>query len=126
MTVACHILVIEDNRDTARSMAQLLRLNGYSVDLAFDGHAGMEAGNTHWPDIVLLDIGLPGMNGYDVATALRALDRKPRPMIVAVTGYGTEEARRRSCESGIDYHLVKPVDLLDLYDTLNHFHQTRA
>lgn len=120
-----HILVVEDNRDTANSMAQLLRLSGYSVDLAYDGLAGLAAGEAHWPDVVLLDIGLPGMNGYDVALALRAQNHIPRPTIIAITGYGTEESRKRSYESGIDYHMVKPVDPTELYETLDRVHCMR-
>jgi PAS domain S-box-containing protein len=104
------ILVVEDNVDSAMLLAQILKMKGHEVEVAHDGQAGIEAARAQGPDIVLLDIGLPGMDGYEVARSIRS-DRKTRnARLVALTGYGQEEDRRRSREAGFDDHLVKPVD----------------
>jgi DNA-binding response OmpR family regulator len=91
-------------------MAQLLEFYGFRVEVAEDGPAALEAFRREPRDVVLLDIGLPHMDGYEVARRLRAARPKRRPWIIAVTGYGQEDDRRRSAEAGIDLHLVKPVD----------------
>jgi CheY-like chemotaxis protein len=104
------ILVVDDNVDTARGMAKLLSLLGHDVETAFDGPSAVEAARRFLPDVVLLDIGLPGMSGYEVAEVLRREEFGSRLLVIAVTGYGQEEDRRRSREAGFDYHLVKPVD----------------
>jgi CheY-like chemotaxis protein len=109
------ILVIDDNEDAARSMAKLLRMLGHEVDLAYDGPSGIDAARSFRPDVVLLDIGMPGMNGYEVAARLRQEEGCRDALIIAASGYGQEEDRRRSREAGFDHHLVKPID----YDLLN-------
>jgi two-component system, chemotaxis family, CheB/CheR fusion protein len=101
------ILVVEDDADTARTAALLLELYGYKVRLAADGMAALEAARSWQPDVVLLNIGLPGMDGYEVAQRL-AVENKP--FIIAVTGYGRDVDRWRSEQAGIHLHLVKPVD----------------
>ncbi|HEU4752108.1 MAG TPA: ATP-binding protein, partial [Armatimonadota bacterium] len=104
------ILVVEDNPDAAESLVDLLELWGHAVEVAPTGEAALSLTSTYRPDIVLLDIGLPGMDGYQVAERLRQ-QPAPRPgQIVALTGYGQEADRRRSAEAGFDHHLVKPVD----------------
>jgi PAS domain S-box-containing protein len=103
------ILVVDDNHDTARGMCRLLRLLGHEVCSAPDGPSAIEAANAFWPEYVLLDIGLPAMDGYQVARRLRE-DGHGEAVIIAVSGYGQDEDRRRSREAGIDHHLVKPVD----------------
>ncbi|WP_165250277.1 hybrid sensor histidine kinase/response regulator [Paludisphaera soli] len=108
------ILVVDDNVDTARGMARLLKLLGHEVAVAHDGPEGIEAARRHWPDFVLLDIGLPGMDGYEVASRLRREECGRHAVIVAVSGYGQDEDRRRSKEAGMDHHLLKPLD----YDAL--------
>lgn len=113
-----NILVIEDHPDTAASTKTLLELHGYSVQVAADGPSGIDSIESRWPDVVLLDIGLPGMSGYEVAAAIRALNRQPRPVLIAVSGYGTEGDRKQSYRSGIDLHLVKPVDPFELVSTI--------
>jgi signal transduction histidine kinase/DNA-binding response OmpR family regulator len=104
------VLVVDDNQDSADSLAQLLRLGGFDVYLAHDGPAALESARTLTPDIVMLDIGLPGMDGYEVARRLRATPAARTTLLVAVTGYGQKEDRDRSHQAGFDHHLVKPVD----------------
>jgi signal transduction histidine kinase len=104
------VLIVEDNHDTAESEAKVLQLAGHEVYTAFEGTTAVEMARVHPPDVVLLDIGLPGMGGYEVA---RRLQREPgleRALLVAVTGFGQEADVRRSCEAGFAHHLVKPVD----------------
>jgi PAS domain S-box-containing protein len=103
------VLVIDDNVDAAESLALLLRVSGHEVRTAHDGPAGLEAALAFRPEVVLLDIGLPGMNGYEVARRLRAAAELREVLLVALTGYGQEEDRRRSREAGFDRHLVKPA-----------------
>jgi signal transduction histidine kinase len=112
LPTACsrHVLVVEDNRDAAESLRMLLETCGYSVAVAHSGPAGVEAARTVPPDVVLCDIGLPGMNGYAVATALRHSPGTAAARLIAVTGYGNDEDRGRALEAGFDAHLVKPVD----------------
>jgi PAS domain S-box-containing protein len=104
------VLVVDDNVDAAESLAQLLTLKGHDVRVAFDGLSGVAVAGVFEPDLVFLDIGMPGLDGYEVARRLR---REPaRPMrLVALTGYGQEEDRRRAQQAGFDGHLVKPLEL---------------
>jgi len=104
------ILVVEDNRDAAESLGLFLELCGFGVTLAYTGPEGLEAAKSVHPDIVLCDIGLPGMDGFQVAGALRRNPETAEVRLIAVTGYGQEEDRRRALEAGFDVHLVKPVD----------------
>ena len=104
------VLVVDDNVDAAESIGMILRVAGYDVRCVHDGHSALDAANAYLPDVVVLDIGLPGMSGYDVARQLRQRPEFRRTPLVAVTGYGQEDDRLRSREAGIDYHLTKPVD----------------
>lgn len=108
------ILVADDNIDSADTLAMMLGALGHHVDIAYDGVAAMEAVSSHQPDIVLLDIGMPRLNGYDAAREIRARDPRGQIVLVAVTGWGQDEDRRRSQQAGFDHHLVKPVDLASL------------
>ena len=111
--------MVDDNRTNATSLGVLLRALGQDVEMAYDGPAALELVRRRRPDLVLLDIGLPGMDGYEVARRCRQ-DEALRPiMLVAMTGYGKEEDRRRSQEAGFNAHLVKPVNLEDLQVLLN-------
>jgi CheY-like chemotaxis protein len=110
LTAKHRILVVDDNRDSAGSLATLLRLVGNDVRTAHDGPRALEAAAVYHPDLVLLDIGLPGLNGYEVARRLRAEPNHHRVVLVALTGYGGEEDRRRSLAAGFDHHMVKPID----------------
>jgi PAS domain S-box-containing protein len=105
------VLVVEDNIYAAKSFATLLRLDGHEVQIAHDGPMALQMATTFQPDVILLDIGLPGIDGYEVANRLRGQDEFRETRIIAMTGYGQPEDRRRSKESGIDYHLVKPVKI---------------
>jgi PAS domain S-box-containing protein len=106
---AGRILVVDDNADAADTLAMLLTVRGYDVRVARDGPAALGAARDFRPELVLLDIGLPGMDGYAVARQLRAGHATSPLRLVALTGYGREEDRRRSAEAGFDHHLVKPV-----------------
>jgi PAS domain S-box-containing protein len=108
------ILVVDDNRSNATSLGVLLRALGQDVEMAYDGPAALELVRRRRPDLVLLDIGLPGMDGYEVARRCREDEALRRTMLVAMTGYGKVEDRRRSQEAGFNAHLVKPVNLEDL------------
>jgi PAS domain S-box-containing protein len=103
------ILVVEDNVDAATSLAALLRLDGHTVEVANDGEAALDAAAAFHPDTILLDIGLPGMNGYDTCRALRARAGGGALRIAALTGWGQEKDQRQAREAGFDVHLVKPV-----------------
>jgi CheY-like chemotaxis protein len=104
------VLVVDDNVDAAKSIAMILNLSGYDVRCVHDGPSALQAARAYRPDVVVLDIGLPGMSGYEVAQQLRATPEFKRTPLVAVTGYGQEEDRRRSNEVVINHHLTKPVD----------------
>ena len=104
------VLVVDDNLDTARSLAKLLKLMNNDVRTAHDGLSAIEEARADRPDVILLDIGLPGLDGYQVAKRLRG-EGFGETVIIAVSGYGEEQAKVRSQESGFDHHLVKPVDL---------------
>ncbi len=108
------MLVVDDNRDSADSMAMLLHAIGHEVRTVHDGPAAIEQAAQYRPQYVLLDIGLPGMNGYEVAQHLRALPDLAGMIVIAMTGYGQDEDRKRSREAGFDHHFVKPVDLARL------------
>jgi PAS domain S-box-containing protein len=105
------VLVVDDSRDAADSLKMLLKLLGADVHSANDGLAALEALETYRPAIVLLDIGMPGMDGYEVARRMRQLSIGQEATLIALTGWGQEEDRRRSKEAGFDHHLVKPVDM---------------
>jgi two-component system CheB/CheR fusion protein len=106
--------VVEDNADSAESLRLLLEMAGHEVRTAPDGAAGLEAAERFGPDVVLCDIGLPGMNGYELAERLRPPAGEPgagRPVtLIALTGYGDDASRERSRRAGFDHHLVKPVE----------------
>jgi signal transduction histidine kinase len=112
------VLVVEDNPDAARSLATLLRLEGHDVRLASDGPQALAAAAESRPDVVLCDLGLPGMDGYAVAAALRAGPATAGVRLVALTGYGQDADRRRSAAAGFDLHLTKPVDPAALHELL--------
>jgi PAS domain S-box-containing protein len=103
------VLVVDDNADSAETMATLLQIWGHEVQVASDGPAALAQAADHRPDVVLLDIGLPGMTGYEVAKRLREIPHMADAVLIAMTGYGQDEDRRRSREAGFAVHLVKPV-----------------
>jgi PAS domain S-box-containing protein len=120
-STALTILLVEDNRDTAETLGELLRLHGHRIELAFDGEAAIRAALERRPDVVISDIGLPGEpDGYGVARVLRANPALNGILMVALSGYADEEARRRTREAGFDMHLAKPPDLEMLEQVLDH------
>ncbi len=112
------ILVVDDNKDSAASLAMMLSLMGHETRTAFDGLASVEAAAAFRPDLILLDIGLPKLNGYDACRRIREQPGGRGIVIVACTGWGQDEDRRRSSDAGFNYHLVKPVDPAALQDLL--------
>jgi CheY-like chemotaxis protein len=110
--LARRILVVDDNADAVECLAEMLRVQGHEVATAHDGVAAIDLAGEFRPDVVLLDIGMPRLSGYETARRLRGI--APGALLVAVTGWGQEEHRRRSREVGFDHHLVKPVDPADL------------
>jgi two-component system, chemotaxis family, CheB/CheR fusion protein len=110
-TSPLRILIVDDNRDSADMLATLLKFTGHETHIAHDGLAAVEAAAMLDPDVILLDIGLPILNGYEAARRIRERQgQNGRPLLVALTGWGHDEDRRRSEEAGFDVHLVKPVD----------------
>jgi CheY-like chemotaxis protein len=104
------ILIVDDNQDHAETTAVLLRLSGHDVHVAHDGHKAIEAARRIRPDIVFLDIGLPGVDGFQVARVLRAEPGLERVRIIALTGLVSENDRQLAREAGIDQHIAKPAD----------------
>jgi PAS domain S-box-containing protein len=116
---ARRILVVDDNRDAATSLATLLEITGHETFTAHDGPTALEAIERHRPDVVLLDIGLPRLNGYEVCRRVRELPWGEDVTLIALTGWGQEEDRRKSHEAGFDGHLVKPVEYAALVSLLD-------
>ncbi len=112
------VLVVDDNVDAAESLALLLQVKGHEVESAHDGAAAIEAVRRYRPGVVLLDIGLPNMNGYEVAEQIRK-EHGRDVMLVALTGYGQSSDIERSKQAGFDHHLLKPVDSKTLFELLS-------
>jgi CheY-like chemotaxis protein len=104
------LLIIDDNIDAASSLAMLLRLKGHETRVAHDGPTAVAAAASYQPEVILLDIGMPGMDGYEVARRVRAGPNGESVLLIALTGWGQEEDRRRTAEAGFDHHIVKPPD----------------
>jgi signal transduction histidine kinase/ActR/RegA family two-component response regulator len=121
---ALRVLVVDDNHDAAASLASLLGLWGHQVAVAHDGAHALETARAFTPDVVLLDIGLPGIDGYEVARRLRREAGLPRPVLIALSGYGQETDRHRGRDAGFDEHLVKPVDPDVICDLLRNAERT--
>jgi two-component system CheB/CheR fusion protein len=102
-------LVVEDYADAATSTAEMVRLDGHDVRVVGDGPSALEAALTEEPHVVLLDLGLPGMDGYEVARRLAASCRR-KPYLIAVSGFGGVQTRQRTAEAGIDLYFLKPAD----------------
>ncbi|MGJ0510326.1 MAG: hybrid sensor histidine kinase/response regulator [Methylocystis sp.] len=108
------ILLVDDNRDALYSLNLLLEMEGHTVFKALNGQSALETAARKAPEVVVLDIGLPDMDGFELARRLRALAATSKAVLIAATGFGQQQDRARSSEAGIDYHLVKPVDLVAL------------
>jgi CheY-like chemotaxis protein len=112
------VLVVDDNADAADSLAMLLQVRGDDVRVAYDGEEALVAEEAFRPDVVLLDIGMPKLSGYEVGRRIREL-RGPAPLVVAITGWGQEEDRQRAREAGFDHHFTKPVDYAALLKVID-------
>ena len=120
------ILVVDDHRDSAESLAMLLRLSGHDVRTARDGRQAIVEAEVYQPDLVLLDIGLPGLDGYEVARRLRSEPSAGHPKLVALSGYGREEDLREAYAAGFDHYLIKPVDFDALQKLLATLESTKG
>ncbi|GJJ03790.1 hypothetical protein RugamoR64_43280 [Duganella rhizosphaerae] len=105
------VLVVDDNQDAADSLAALLEIDGFDAHAVYDGASAITASAEHPPDLIILDLGMPGMDGYETARAIRQRPGADGILMIALTGWGQGDARRRSGEAGFDHHLVKPVEL---------------
>jgi CheY-like chemotaxis protein len=103
------VLIIEDHDDAREALRALLELEGYTVDAAASGPQGLDLARERAPEVALIDIGLPGVDGYEVARRIRTFTG-PRPFLIALTGYGQPEDVKRAIDAGFDAHLLKPVD----------------
>jgi CheY-like chemotaxis protein len=110
VTIRRRILVADDNRDSARTLAMMLKFMGNEVRAAHDGQEAVDLAASYQPDVVLLDIGMPKLNGYDAARHIREQPWSRDVVLIALTGWGQEEDKRRSQEAGFDHHLVKPIE----------------
>ena len=114
----CRVLIIEDNQDAADSLALLLELLGYEVTKAYNGREGLILAREWKPEVVLSDIGLPGIDGYEVAQELRKLASAKEIRLIAITGYSTEEDRSKAYRAGFNHYFIKPPDLAALQELL--------
>jgi CheY-like chemotaxis protein len=122
-TTALRVLVVDDNRDGANALVRLLRCMGHEVAAAYDGRTALERAKVFEPGVVLLDLGMPGVDGFEVCEGLRAHTWTQRPCIVALTGWGREGDLVRTKNAGFDAHLVKPIDgdaLVEVLENLCH------
>jgi signal transduction histidine kinase/ActR/RegA family two-component response regulator len=108
------VLVVDDNQDAADSLAALLEIDGFDAHAVYDGASAIQLAAEQAPDMIIMDLGMPGMDGYETARAIRQRPGAERILMVALTGWGQNDARRRTGEAGFDYHLVKPVELEQL------------
>lgn len=118
-TAPKRILVVDDNADAAESTAMVLRLEGHEVKIAIDGPSALQSAAEFHPEVILLDIGLPGMDGYEVARRLRVMPGLAETMLIALSGYAGEEHLARTRQAGFDYHLVKPAALAQLNQVIS-------
>lgn len=107
---AKRILVVDDNRPSAQSLAWVMELNGYEVMACFDGASAVETAHVFHPDVVLLDLGMPVMDGYEVCRRLREDETLADTLVIAQTGWGGDAERRRTAAVGFNHHMTKPVD----------------
>ncbi len=114
----CRVLVIDDNADIRESVATVISLLGHQVLTAIDGEEGMQSGRQFQPDLVLMDVGLPGMSGYDVAQLMRAEAWGRRAVLAAMTGWAQESDRQQAVAAGFDVHVPKPVELRTLRELI--------
>lgn len=117
-TTQRRILIVDDNRDAADLLAQVLALHGHATDVAYDGEAGLASVERWRPDLVFLDIGMPRLNGYQVAERIRQMRHIPQPRLIAFTAWSDDEAKARVIAAGFDLHMTKPADFAALLETV--------
>lgn len=117
------ILVVDDNHDAAESLTMILKLQGHQTRTVNSGQEALEANDEYHPDLVLLDIGLPGIDGHEVARRIRARHENKQPVLIALTGWGSEQDRKQSKDAGFDYHVTKPVETQTLVEILHKVHE---
>jgi signal transduction histidine kinase/ActR/RegA family two-component response regulator len=117
--LGAHILVVDDNEDAAEMLSMLLELAGHHARTVNDGASALAAARDSVPEAIILDIGMPGMNGYDVARKLREDDRFSKTALIALTGWGSREDKRKAIDAGFDFHLTKPVDAVEMRRVLS-------
>ena len=117
-THAPRVFVVDDNRDAADTLAMLLEMEGYDVRVEYDGDDAMRAADEFHPDVALLDIGLPGKDGYEIARHIREDHDSDDVMLIAITGYASEDDVRRARAAGFDYHFGKPANLAAVLKTI--------
>jgi CheY-like chemotaxis protein len=120
------ILIVDDNRDSADSLGMLLQIMGNDIRMAHDGQEGVDVAEEFRPDVVLLDIGLPKLNGYEACRRIRKQPWGSSVVLIALTGWGQDDDRRRSHEAGFDHHMVKPVDPQALMGLLHELNGAKA
>ncbi len=120
------ILIVDDNRDGAESLSMLFSVLGHEPVVAFSGEEGIEKFREKAPDFVFLDIGLPDIDGYEVCRRIRNLPHGMSAALVAITGWGSEDDKRRAREAGFDAHLTKPVELSQIEDYVNPPNETNT
>jgi len=113
------LLIVDDNADAAESLAELLDSLGHDVRVAHDGESALVLAGTHQPRVIFLDLGMPGMNGFEVARRLRRVPGLEHTVLAALTGWGQREDRQRSAQAGFDHHFVKPIEPATLDGLLN-------
>ena len=118
---ARRILVVDDNHDSADTLSMLLQLTGNQTQVAFDGVEAVEAATSFRPDVILMDLGMPRLNGYEAARKIREQPWGKCMVLVALTGWGQDEDRKKTAEAGFDGHLVKPVEFVELTKLLASF-----
>jgi CheY-like chemotaxis protein/two-component sensor histidine kinase len=123
-TPSRRVLIVDDNKDAADSMALLVETAGHSARTAYDGHQALDLASAFAPDVLLLDLGVPGLNGFEIARRIRRQPWGKTVALIAVTGWGQEQDRRRTAEAGFDAHLIKPVGHADLLSALRACGQT--
>ena len=114
------VLLVDDNTDSIQTASALFALEGHIVTVASDPHEALAHASATRPEVVILDIGMPGMNGFELARALRALNQKPRPLIIAVSGYTEAGHVKRGAEAGFDFHYPKSIDPNVILETVRH------
>ena len=118
-TISLHVLVVDDNVDAAEAVAALLELQGHRPLLVHDGLEVLEAARTFVPDVIVMDLGLPGINGYEAAGLVRQERSLDDVLLVALSGWGTDAHKRASSDAGFDFHLTKPVSFAGLHEVLS-------